>query len=313
MQAIMLAAGMGKRLGKYTQGNTKCMVEVAGKTLIMRAAEALKKAGIHRLIIVTGYERGKLKSYITQNITDMEIIFIDNEVYESTNNIYSLFLAKDFLHQDDTILLESDLIFAEDLISDLVNCAYRDVVTVAEYETWMDGTMVLIDADDRVVEFVEKKDFTFSKTGDYYKTVNIYKFSKEFSSQHYIPFLEAYIKAYGNNEYYELVLKAIAHLSHSGLKAFKLTDQRWYEIDDAQDLDIAATLFADNDEELALYQRRCGGYWRFAELTDFCYLVNPYFPPPSMLDKIVCFSAIMRPRTAFWPGLSFRSTTPLEI
>lgn len=285
MQALMLAAGMGKRLGKYTADNTKCMVEVAGQTIIIRAAAALRKAGIRRFIIVTGYKREKLKKYINENIDDMEIIFIDNEDYDCTNNIYSLYLAKDYLQQDDTILLESDLVFDEDLILDLVNCKYRDAATVAGYESWMDGTVTLLNSHDGIIDFVEKKDFSFNKTGDYYKTVNIYKFSKIFWSRHYLPFLEDYIKA-SKNQYYEQVLKAITNLSNSGLKAFKVTGQKWYEIDDAQDLEIANTLFADERKELGWYEKRYGGYWRFSDLHDFATLVNPYYPPQSMLDKM---------------------------
>lgn len=286
MQALMLAAGMGKRLGKYTKNNTKCMLEVNGITLLERAVKAIKNAGISKLILVVGYGEGNLKKYVKENIKDIEVVFVENEVYDKTNNIYSLFLAKDFLASDDTILLESDLIFEECIIRDMIQSPYKDLAAVALYEPWMDGTVTLIDEANNILEFVEKKDFSFQKTTEYYKTVNIYKFSKDFSSTQYIPFLEAYIKAYGKNEYYELVLKAIAHLAKSGLKAHKLENKKWYEIDDAQDLDIASNIFADKDQALSLYQKRFGGYWRFNELKDFCYLVNPYFPPKQMMEKM---------------------------
>ena len=115
---------------------------------------------------------------------------------------------------------------------------------------------------------------------------NIYKFSKEYMKNFYLPFLEAYITAYGKNDYYELVLKVISSIPKSGLKAFKLTNEVWYEIDDCQDLDIATLLFAKEKERLNLYQKRFGGYWRFNGLIDFCYLVNPYFPTKNMIDKI---------------------------
>lgn len=290
MQALMLAAGMGKRLGKYTKGNTKCMVEVAGKTLIERAILALKAAGIHRLILVVGYQKENLKSFLAKTVSDMEIVYIDNDVYNTTNNIYSLYLAKDWLKQDDTILLESDLIYENSILKELVNCKYKNVVTVAKYEQWMDGTVITIDQDDNVVDFIEKKDFLFDHTNSYYKTANIYKFSKEFSQKQYIPFLEAYIKAYGDNEYYEMALKAIAHLSRSNLKALKLVNKKWYEIDDTQDLDIAACMFSNDKDALPMYQKRFGGYWRFKNVKDYCYLVNPYFPPKAMIQKINNFS-----------------------
>lgn len=290
MQGLMLAAGMGKRLGKYTQGNTKCMLEVAGETLIERAVNALKSAGIHRLIMVVGYKSENLKNFIKQKIKDMEIIFIDNDNYDKSNNIYSLYLAKDWLEKDDTIMLESDLIFEDRMIQELVANKNKDVALVAKYEQWMDGTVVTIDSKNRITEFIEKKDFRFDRIDEYYKTVNIYKLSKEFSKNQYIPFLEAYMKAYGINEYYELALKAIAHLSRSTLKALPIGDIKWYEIDDAQDYDIVNCLFSKPEDTIKMYQKRFGGYWRFNNIKDYCYLVNPYFPPQNMINKIMYLS-----------------------
>ena len=286
MQALILAAGMGKRLRQYTENNTKCMVEVAGQTIIKRTVDALKSVGIKKLIIVTGYNKDSLKEYIKENIKGMDIVFIDNDIYYKTNNIYSLYLAREFLKQDDTILLESDLIFDKEIIRQVVNTSNRDVAVVAKYEDWMDGTVTLLDEEDNIVEFVEKSSFSFENIDLYYKTINIYKFSKEFSKNQYIPFLKAYIDAYGKNEYYELVLKAIAHLSKTGIKALKLASEKWYEIDNPQDLDIANALFSEGEEKYNLYTGRFGGYWRFPNMKDFMYLVNPYFPSKNLISKM---------------------------
>ena len=293
MQALMLAAGMGKRLGKYTQGNTKCMLKIQGKTLIERAIEACLDAGIKKFILVIGYKGDNLKKYLLEECTNpkikkMELEFIDNDVYDKTNNIFSLYLGKDKLIEDDTILLESDLIYDYDLINRLVKNKEPNLVSVAKYEQWMDGTVIKIGSNNTVSEFIEKKNFDFNELDKYYKTVNVYKLSKDFSKKEFIPFLDAYIKAYGENEYYELVLKIIAHLSRSRLKALDVSDITWYEIDDAQDLDIANCLFSSGEEKLKNYQKRYGGYWRFRDLLDYCYLVNPYYPPSYMIDKMNC-------------------------
>ena len=295
MQALMLAAGMGKRLGKYTKGNTKCMLKIGDKTLIERAIEASLDAGIKKFIIVVGYKGENVKKYLLEEcknpkIKEMDIEFIDNDVYDKTNNIYSLYLAKDKLVEDDTILLESDLIYDYDLIKRLVDNKEPNLVSVAKYKEWMDGTVIKIDENDNITEFIEKKNFEFGEIDEYYKTVNVYKFSKEFSNEEFNPFLEAYIKAYGENEYYELVLKIIAHLSRSRLKALDVSDINWYEIDDAQDLDIANSIFSNGKEKLENFQKRYGGYWRFNKILDYCYLVNPYYPPKKMIEKINYFS-----------------------
>lgn len=296
MQAILLAAGMGKRLGEHTKDNTKCMVEVNGVRLIDRVITNLSGLGLSRLVIVIGYEGRKLVDYIGSRYDDvLKIEYIENSIYDKTNNIYSLALAKDVLCSEDTILLESDLIYDADMLRLLTGCPDPNVALVAKYEPWMDGTMVQIDDSRNIVNFVPKSAFDYSKTEHYYKTVNIYKFSKEFSQKCYVPFLEAYCKAMGNNEYYEQVLSVISHVCGPMLKALPISDERWYEIDDIQDLDIASCLFSDDADRLRQYHQRYGGFWRFPDMLDYCYLVNPYFPPPRMIEEIKCnFETLLR-------------------
>jgi len=259
MQALMLAAGMGKRLGAYTDNQTKCMVKVGGKTLLEHAADALRAAGIRKLVLVVGYAGDKLMKFAREALPDFELDFVENKDYAATNNIYSLFLARHKLAQDDTILLESDLIYEPRLIKEMVEAEAPNMVAVAKYRHWMDGTVTLVDEYGVIREFVEKKDFRFDSADRYYKTVNVYKFSRSFSEDQYEPFLSAYVRAYGSNQYYEMVLKALAHLPFAGLRAFEMGDIKWYEIDDVQDLDIANTMFAPAEEQLCAYERKPDG------------------------------------------------------
>lgn len=288
MQAIILAAGMGKRLQELTASNTKCMVKVNGETLISRVLHQLDKLDLQKIVIVTGYEGQKLRDYIN-TLTDVrtDIEYINNPVYDKTNNIYSLALAKECLLADDTLLLESDLIFAEGILKDLLEDSRPNLALVDAFEAWMDGTMVRLDENDNIVEFIPGKKFSFKNKDNCYKTVNAYKFSKEFSRTQYVPFLEAYMHALGNNEYYEQVLRVITLLDNPTIQGKRLSGQKWYEIDDAQDLDIAESIFADNISEY--YDKiasRYGGYWRYPKLLDFCYLVNPYYPPQKLKDEM---------------------------
>ena len=287
MQALILAAGMGKRLKELTKDNTKCMVEVNGVTLIDRLLHQLEAYHLNKIVIVVGYEGKKLMDYVQTFHIKTPIVFVDNPVYYKTNNIYSMFLAKDHLLQDDTLLFESDLIVEDSVIKLLVDDPRETLALVDKYESWMDGTCVkLSDADD-ILEFVPGKKFKFEEIKSYYKTVNVYKFSKHFSATHYVPFLEAYSNAMGNNEYYEQVLKVITMLDDPEIKAKRLNGELWYEIYDIQDLDIASSMFLeDDDEKVQAMQSRYGGYWRYPKLLDFCYLVNPYFPPQKLLDEI---------------------------
>lgn len=287
MQAIILAAGMGKRLKELTSNNTKCMVKVNGVTLIERMLHQLERKNLSRIIIVVGYEGKKLIEYVETLKISTSIIFINNSIYDKTNNIYSLSLAKDYLKQDDTLLFESDIIFEESVLDCLVEDTRGTLALVDKYEPWMDGTCLKLDEDDKIIDFISGRKFDFNNTKDCFKTVNIYKFSKHFSETKYIPFLNAYLTAVGENEYYEQVLRVITLLDDVEIKGKRLSNQKWYEIDDAQDLDIAETIFCSSiDEKVTKMEERYGGYWRFTNLLDFCYLVNPFYPPQKMKDEM---------------------------
>ena len=287
MQAIILAAGMGKRLKKLTQNNTKCMVKVNGMTMIERMLRQIDRREVSRIVLVVGYERENLKEYISTLDISTPIQYINNPIYDSTNNIYSLSLASNLLTEEDTLLFESDLIFEDSILDALIDDPRETLALVDKYESWMDGTVVKIDNDDNIIDFVPGKDFVFEDIPSYYKTVNIYKFSKEFSAQKYVPFLNAYQKALGANEYYEQVLKVITMIEKPEIKAKRLSGQKWYEIDDVQDLDIAESIFRTDDGEVYdAISSRFGGYWRYPKMVDYCYPVNPYYPPQRLMNEI---------------------------
>ena len=278
---------MGRRLGEYTKNNTKCMVSVNGTPLIDRLLGELAKQTLQRVILVVGYKGQELKDYIGHRYDDrLKIEYVENPVYDKTNNIYSLALAKEQLQEDDTLLVESDLIFSDRLIPMVLENPQPNLALVAKYESWMDGTMVTIDEESNIVNFISKDAFNYADADKYYKTVNIYKFSREFLQTKYVPFLDAYTKAVGLNEYYENVLRILLLLNSHDLKALSVGGEKWYEIDDKQDLDIAEAIFADEEHMLRKYYGRYGGFWRFPQMLDFCYLVNPYFPSRRLKDEL---------------------------
>lgn len=281
---------MGKRLGEYTRENTKCMLPVNGRPLIDRTLDMLASLGIRRVVIVVGYQAQNLIDYIGQRYADrLDIEYVNNPIYDRTNNIYSLSLASEQMAQDDTLLLESDLILEPSILQSLVNDPRPNLALVAKYESWMDGTMVRIDSDNNIVNFIPKADFCYDDAPRYYKTLNIYKFSRDFARNKYLPFLDAYTKAVGNNEYYENVLRIISFLNSHDLKALPVGEAKWYEIDDKQDLDIAEALFADEKDVLPKYYGRYGGFWRFPKMLDYCYLVNPYFNESRIIDELEAY------------------------
>ena len=243
MQGLILAAGMGLRLGEHTKQKPKCMLEINGEKLIENQINALKNAGINKVVIVCGHKKDVLKEFVSNRFKDTEITFIDNDNYKTTNNIYSLFLAKDYLAKEDIVLIESDLIFEPKLIKEIVEEQAENIVAVSKYKSWMDGTVVTINNKDNTVKkFYGKKEFDDNNMDNYYKTINIYKLNKDFCSNLYIPCLASYIKKGKTNEFYEAGLKDLVN-NNAKMKAKKIETEKWYEIDTVQDLDIARCLF----------------------------------------------------------------------
>ena len=289
MQAMILAAGMGKRLKHLTENNTKCMVKVNETSIIERALRILDRKGLSKIVLVVGYKGKKLIEFVEQLDIHTPLVYVWNYDYEKTNNIYSLSLAKEYLCREDTLLLESDLVFEESIIDMLLEDKRTSLALVDKFESWMDGSCMVIDEADRILDFIPGKYFDFREKENYYKTVNIYKLSRQFSKNIYVPFLEAYAKAMGENEYYESVIKLIVMLDTSEIRVKRLNGQKWYEIDDVQDLDIAESLFEDDIEKrYNNFMKRYGGFWRYPHMIDYCYLVNPYFPNQRLTEEMTC-------------------------
>ena len=79
---------------------------------------------------------------VGNKIDHTPILYIENPVYDKTNNIYSLYLAKNYLIEDETLLLESDLIFSDSILTKLINNPYPNLAVVAKYQSWMDALYV---------------------------------------------------------------------------------------------------------------------------------------------------------------------------
>lgn len=257
MQAIILAAGMGKRLKELTKDKTKCLVKVNGVALIERLLNQITARDISRIIIVVGYKAEELKAYINSLEIKTPVEYIENPIYDTTNNIYSLYLAGEKLCEDDTLLFESDLIFEDKVVDILLEDKRDTLALVDKYQSWMDGTCVKMSEDGFITSIISKKDFRIEESDTYNKTVNIYKFGKGFSQNYYFPFLKTYMEVWGRNNYYEQVLKLLVISGDSGIRAKSLCGKvKWYEIDNADDLAAAESMFGSNEDYLKSLQEK---------------------------------------------------------
>ena len=252
MQAIILAAGMGSRLKLLTKNVPKCMVKVNDVPLIERVLFQLDKLHLSRIVLVVGYKAKVLIDFIGTLNIHTPIIYVDNDNYDSTNNIYSLYLAKNYLSEESTLLLESDIIISDGVLENVIAHPNHTVALVAKYESWMDGTVVTLDSQNYISRFIDKSHFNPSQSSEYYKTVNIYKIDRDFANKYYIPLLILYINMLGVNDYYEQVFRIITLLTQDKIlvnsaMGVEIINDSWYEIDNNNDLLLASELFRGGD------------------------------------------------------------------
>ena len=193
MQAIILAAGKGSRLKDKTVDTPKALISVNGTPLLIRTLNILAEYEIEEVIIVVGYLKEKIKQEIGNKYKNIKITFVDNDKYDCSNNIYSLYLTKDYINED-CLLIECDLYFSKKIISSIINQKADCSIMVSKYnKDTMNGTVITFNASgdvtDLIVKSKQEKIFNYSNK---YKTVNIYKFSKDFFLKKYIPNIATY-------------------------------------------------------------------------------------------------------------------------
>jgi choline kinase len=237
MQAIILAAGYGKRLRPLTDRIPKCLVPVKGKPLLVRSLELLDARNIHNVLLVVGHMKEKVYSAIGHQFGRIRISYVENDIYDKTNNVYSLWLARDRL-LDDVLLLECDLCYEGSVLDALLARRTDCNVLVSRYDpSSMDGTVVSIGADGTIQELILKKHqhngFIYR---DKYKTVNMYYFGRDFLREYLLPYLDLYVRVHGSQSYYELVLGVLVYLGEPKCQAVIVDSDKWCEIDNAEDL-----------------------------------------------------------------------------
>lgn len=246
MQALILAAGYGKRLRPLTDRTHKSLVEVNGVPLLVNALDCLSGRSIDEVLLVVGDKKNMVIDKIGHQYKGMKITYIENPLYKETNNVYSFWLAKNYIH-DDVIMLECDLFYRRTLIDKILQAREECNVLVSPFDiSSMDGTVVDVDNECRVKSLIVKNkqgvDFDYS---DKYKTVNIYSFKKEFILYKLFPFIDTYVHVQSVNSYYELVLGGLIYWGNSNISAVKVSALEWCEIDTLEDLRIAEKRFAD--------------------------------------------------------------------
>lgn len=233
--ALLLAAGTGTRLRPLTLNAPKCLTVVGGKPILERLVDSLRAQGIDRLVVVIGYQGDRIREFLQQNASDMRIDYVTNADYASTNNIYSLWLAKEQIREP-FLLVESDLVFETSMLDGMM---HPDRIAISTMLPWMNGTTVVLDSKEQVKAF-HLKDIQSDERQ--YKTVNLYSLSLQ-TWEKLKEKLSHYISARRLGEYYETALADIVAEGALSFKAVFFDSARWYEIDTLADLHAADKLF----------------------------------------------------------------------
>jgi choline kinase len=236
--ALLLAAGTGSRLYPSTQDAPKCLTIVNGRSILERLVSSLNQHGFKRLIVVTGYMREHIRDFLGDRVGGVEIDYIFSPLYDRTNNIYSLWMARKAVNES-FLLLESDLVFDTSLLETMLA---PDRIAVAKMQPWMNGTCVTIDKYNRVKAFLANNEDSFGETK--HKTVNIYSISLS-SWQRIAKRLDRHISDGKVHNYYESVFAEMISDGTLSFDSISFDSKPWYEIDTIEDLAKAEQLLPD--------------------------------------------------------------------
>jgi histidinol-phosphate/aromatic aminotransferase/cobyric acid decarboxylase-like protein len=284
-KAVILAAGVGNRLRPLTDRLPKCLVPVNGVPILVNTLTHLADSGVRETVIVVGHLKEIILERIGDRFRGMKITYVESERYATTNNIYSLWLAREYLDED-ALLLEADVYFERELLDSLMCAGGENHAAVVRHQPWMSGTVVRLDKHDNIEAMVGSRrqgpDFDYSNT---FKTVNIYRLGGRFLRENFLPRLDAAITSGKVHDYYETVLNELCNRDGLTMAAVRCDDISWIEIDNQDDLTAANYLFASQEQRYEYISSLHGDYWRY-DFVDHALLYNLYFPPEAVLNDL---------------------------
>ncbi len=280
MRAVILAAGLGRRMAPLGDETPKPLRLVGGRPIMSWTIDALAEHGVTSISVVVGHQAEAVEQFLTDAYPDLDFEFVSNPRYASTNTLASLILAlRDLPPGAPTVVAEADVICSASAIADLVRGDAPDAAVVSEYQPSSDGTAVHVDHGE-VSEFILDVPDGSTPLDGTFKTVNLYRFSGELCRTVLDTWDEG-VSGIDETCYYEAIL---GHLTASGalrLRANVVDHDSWIEIDDPTDLRVARFRF-ERGAGAEFVERAKGGLWRLG-IVDFAHMTNRRFPPARFL------------------------------
>lgn len=241
MKAVILAAGMASRLRPLTNDRPKCLLAIGERCLLQRSMDALVAAGVNEFVIVTGYLHEQIEQFVTEHYPEQKVVFIYNNVYESTNNIYSLWLARPEVEGKEMLLLDSDLLYDPLIIRKVLSCPADNVLTLIRHELGEEEMKVVMNSEGDIAE-INKTCNPELAAGE---SLGIEKMGKEYTCALYKE-LDGMMNKEGlQNVFYEKAFERLIAQGHT-YKVLDVTELFSCELDTVDDFNRAKELIPEN-------------------------------------------------------------------
>ena len=235
MKTVILAAGISARLRPLTNSTPKCLLKIAGKTILERTIDNLICYDLNDVIIVTGFHQEQIKDFISEKYPHLKVTYIYNEVYDTTNNIYSLWLTKDYTKNEEMLLLDSDILFDKKILGLLINSEYPNCLALrTDHQLSEEEIKVRLNEDKSIAEISKTVELKHA-VGE---SIGIEKFSAKFAEQLFQILDRKILTENHVKIFYEA---AFQDAINSGEKIFAVDigDLKCIELDFAEDIERA--------------------------------------------------------------------------
>ncbi|MDI3495893.1 MAG: hypothetical protein PWQ72_2020 [Pseudothermotoga sp.] len=241
MKGVILAAGIGSRLRPITNNKPKCLTNVFGKPILEHQLNALLDAGIREVVVVTGYMSEKVERFLGtfKNLHKLNVTIIRNTAYESTNNMYSLYLATKELYGHSFVLLNGDVVFEPEVAKILIQNHCEDLIAV-DRSVFFDESMKVRVNDKGFISDISKQ---IPKEESYGTSIDFYKFS-QVTGKIFLDFVKHIIEKEGNlKDWTEVAMQRLFREEKLKMKPLDISGMKWIEIDNVEDLLLAYKIF----------------------------------------------------------------------
>lgn len=278
--AVILAAGFGRRLRPLTNTVAKSMIPVDGRPILFRLIDQMRSLGVAKIVVVVGHLADDVVRAVRREFDDSSIEFVFNDQYSQTNNIFSLWLARQHL-VGRCLLIEGDLLLKDSVFQRLQSLE-GNWLAVSKCRSYMNGSCVELGPDEQITHF----DVSSTRDAELpFKTMNVSLLSAELVLESLVPRLDEQIHLGNVNAFYESLFKDAMREDHAVFQGLVFDDSQWSEIDTVADLKDSATKFGPPATRLESLARMHGGLWRVG-VQDHCYLQNPYFPSAALKRRL---------------------------